>query len=63
VVKGFTPQGDVICNDPAFPTDETVGVTYRREELLRAWDHSRRTAYLLWPAGTELPPGALSFVP
>jgi len=63
VVKGFTPEGDVVCNDPAFPSDESVNVTYRRAELLRAWDHSNRSAYVLWPAGTELPAGALSFVP
>jgi Peptidase_C39 like family len=63
VVKGFTPEGDVVCNDPAFPSDETVNVTYRRAELLRAWDHSRRAAYVLWPSGTALPSGALTFVP
>ena len=63
VVKGFTSRGDVLCNDPAFSSDETVSVTYRRDELQRAWDHSRRTAYVLWPAGTDLPPGALAFVP
>ena len=63
VVTGFTPQGDVLCNDPAFPSDAAVSVTYRREELLRAWEHSRRAAYVLWPADTELPPGAFTFVP
>jgi hypothetical protein len=63
VVKGFTPEGDVICNDPAFPNDERVNVTYKRQELQRAWDHSRRSAYVLWPAGTALPAGALTFVP
>ncbi len=63
VVKGFTATGDVVCNDPAFPNDETVNVTYPREALLRAWDHSHRSAYLLWPAGTPLPAGALAFVP
>ncbi len=63
VVKGFTPQGDVVCNDPAFPSDETVSVTYRREELRRAWEHSLRSAYLLWPAELTLPPGALTLVP
>lgn len=63
VVKGFTPEGDVVCNDPAFSSDETVHVTYRRAELQRAWDHSRRSAYVLWPAGTALPSGALTFVP
>jgi Peptidase_C39 like family len=62
VVKGFTPEGDVICNDPAFPNDELVNVTYKRQELLRAWDHSRRSAYVLWPSGTTLPAGALTFV-
>ena len=63
VVKGFTPQGDVVCNETAFSSDEAVGVTYRRAELLRAWEHSRRSAYVLWPEGTPLPPGALSRVP
>jgi hypothetical protein len=63
VVKGFTPEGDVVCNYPAFPSDETVNVTYRRAELQRAWDHSRRSAYVLWPSGTALPSGALTFVP
>lgn len=63
VVKGFTPEGDVVCNDPAFPSDETVTVTYKRQELLRAWDHSRHSAYVLWPSGTSLPAGALTFVP
>ncbi|HZI02630.1 MAG TPA: peptidase C39 family protein, partial [Archangium sp.] len=55
VVKGFTPQGDVICNDPAFRGNEAVEVTYKREELWRAWRHSRGAAYVLWPSGTELP--------
>ena len=63
VVKGFTPEGDVVCNDPAFSSDAAVSVTYRREELRRAWDHSRRSAYVLWPTGTALPAGALSVVP
>ncbi len=63
VVKGFSPEGDVVCNDPAFSSDAAVNVTYRREELRRAWDHSRRSAYVLWPSGTALPTGALSWVP
>ncbi len=63
VVKGFTPEGDVICNDPAFPSDDKVEVTYRRDELWRVWRHSKGMAYVVWPAGTALPPGALSFVP
>lgn len=63
VVKGFSPQGDVVCNDPAFPSDDKVQVTYRRDELWRVWRHSKGMAYVLWPAGTSLPAGSLSFVP
>jgi hypothetical protein len=63
VVKGFTPQGDVVCNDPAFPSDDKVGVTYKRDELWQAWRHSSGAAYVLWPSGTALPPGSVSLVP
>jgi hypothetical protein len=63
VVKGFTAQGDVVCNDPAFPSDEKVGVTYKRDELWQAWRHSAGAAYVLWPAGTALPTGSVSLVP
>ncbi|MDC0712493.1 peptidase C39 family protein [Stigmatella sp. ncwal1] len=63
VVKGFTPQGDVVCNDPAFPSDEKVGVTYKRAELWQAWRHSGGAAYVLWPTGTALPSGSVSLVP
>jgi hypothetical protein len=63
VVKGFSPEGDVVCNDPAFSSDDTVEVTYRRDELWRAWRHSEGAVYLLWPAGNPLPTGALSVVP
>ncbi|MDY7230115.1 peptidase C39 family protein [Hyalangium rubrum] len=63
VVKGFSPQGDVVVNDPAFPSDDKVEMTYRRDELWRAWRHSGGAAYLFWPQGTSLPEGALSAVP
>ncbi|WP_224244962.1 peptidase C39 family protein [Hyalangium gracile] len=63
VVKGFSPQGDVVVNDPAFAADEQVEAIYKRDELWRAWRHSSGAVYLLWPAGTPLPEGALSPVP
>lgn len=63
VVKGFTPEGDVIVNDPAFPSDAEVETTYKRDELWRAWRHSEGAVYLLWPAGTSLPAGTVSPVP
>ena len=63
VVKGFSPQGDVVVNDPAFPSDDKVETTYKRDELWRAWRHSKGAIYLLWPVGTSLPEGALHTVP
>jgi hypothetical protein len=63
VVKGFSPQGDVVVNDPAFPSDDKVETTYKRDELWRAWRHSGGAVYLLWPAGSSLPEGALHTVP
>ncbi len=63
VVKGFTPEGDVVCNDPAFPSDDKVHVTYKRDELWRAWRHSKGAIYVMWPAGTPLPEGAVTPVP
>jgi hypothetical protein len=63
VVKGFSPQGDVVVNDPAFPSDDKVEATYKRDELWRAWRHSGGAVYLLWPTGTPLPEGAVNTVP
>jgi hypothetical protein len=63
VVKGFTPTGDVVANDPAFPSDDKVHVTYKRDELWRAWRHSKGAVYVMWPAGTALPAGAVAPVP
>jgi hypothetical protein len=55
VVRGFAANGDVVCNDPAFPSDAEVEVTYDRAELTKAWSHSAGTAYVLWPASDTLP--------
>ncbi|WP_224362810.1 peptidase C39 family protein [Hyalangium versicolor] len=63
VVKGFSPQGDVVVNDPAFSADDKVETTYKRDELWRAWRHSAGAVYLLWPTGTSLPEGAVNTVP
>jgi hypothetical protein len=63
VVRGFTAEGDVVCNDPAFPSDDKVHVVYTRDELWRAWRHSKGAIYVMWPAGTALPAGAVVPVP
>jgi len=55
VVRGFTTDGDVACNDPAAATDAKVPVTYKRAELEAAWSSSYRTTYLIWPATRALP--------
>jgi hypothetical protein len=55
VVKGFTPEGDVVCNDPASSSNEGTHVTYRRAELWKAWRHSRGAVYVVWPTGMPLP--------
>ncbi|MEU9886008.1 C39 family peptidase [Sphaerisporangium sp. NPDC051011] len=37
VVTGFTPEGDVIANDPAAPSDDTVKRTYPRAAFEHVW--------------------------
>jgi len=60
VVRGFTEQGDVVCNDPWFPKDGATQVTYLRDELEAAWSHSQRTTYVAYPESSKLPLDPLS---
>jgi Peptidase_C39 like family len=57
VVCGFTPT-TVVINDPGVRLERV-----RREipvvDFLRAWEASHRTAYLVWPANSALPPSPL----
>lgn len=39
VVRGFTEDGQIICNDPAAYTKERGQVIYDREQLRRAWSN------------------------
>ncbi|MGW4029859.1 peptidase C39 family protein [Streptomyces sp. NPDC004838] len=61
-VIGFTPDGDVIANDPAAPENEAVRRVYRRREWENVWLRTKRhnasgqvvsgtggVCYLLWP--------------
>ncbi|MFJ9817002.1 peptidase C39 family protein [Streptomyces sp. NPDC101151] len=41
-VIGFTPEGDVIANDPASPSDEAVRRVYRRREFENIWLRTKR---------------------
>ncbi|GHO43449.1 C39 family peptidase [Ktedonospora formicarum] len=50
VVKGFAANGDVITNDPAAATNETVQITYNRQAIQDVWlKYSSGTSYLIYP--------------
>ena len=51
VCTGFTPNGDLLVNDPATAVARlaTQPRVYRRENVLRAWAQSHHTVYLVYP--------------
>ena len=49
VVRGFTPQGDVIVNDPIAPKSGSVRLIYKRQQLAKIWLDSGGIAYLIRP--------------
>ncbi|MFJ2216383.1 peptidase C39 family protein [Streptomyces sp. NPDC101062] len=62
-VIGFTPEGDVIANDPASPSNPAVRRVYRRSEWETIWLRTKRynasgkvasgtggVCYVYWPA-------------
>lgn len=52
VLRGFTPTGDPVFNDPAYPSAARVRTVYRRAQLERLWlGHSSGIAYLIRPPG------------
>lgn len=59
VFTGFTENGDVVINDPwaRLEKGQRVRRVYLRENVRKAWSKSGRTVYLIYPVGTELPPG------
>jgi hypothetical protein len=60
VIVGFTPDGDVVCNDPAshlVASNDQVRVTYDRAEFENVWvPHSGGIVYVIRPSGRPLPP-------
>ena len=54
VVSGFTSTGDVRVHDPGVARERVVR-TFPRADFSRAWDHSSRTAYLVWPESMPVP--------
>ncbi|CAA9464131.1 MAG: hypothetical protein AVDCRST_MAG25-1283 [uncultured Rubrobacteraceae bacterium] len=59
VIRGFTPSGGVVVNDPAARDDWGVPRVYRRGEFSRAWlrndGSSGGIAYLVHPTGWAAP--------
>lgn len=56
VLVGFTPEGDVVVNDPAAVDLSTLRRTYRRHEFDEAWrSGSGRIVYVLHPPTVALP--------
>ncbi|HEX2864810.1 MAG TPA: C39 family peptidase, partial [Deinococcales bacterium] len=50
VVRGFAPNGDVIVNDPAAPSDLEVRRAYPRGAFERQWlGHSLGLVYVIEP--------------
>lgn len=54
VVTGFTDSGEVQVHDPGVRRERVVRVV-PRSAFSRAWNHSSRTAYLVWPRNSTLP--------
>jgi hypothetical protein len=61
VIRGFTPTGDVIANDPAsrlIPSNDAVENVFDRQQFANVWLPTSRSggiAYVIHPAGTPLP--------
>ncbi|SFK99884.1 C39 family peptidase [Brevibacillus centrosporus] len=56
VIRGFDKNGDVLTNDPAAPSDDTVSITYDRIQFENAWlNKSNGTVYLIYPTGWKIP--------
>jgi hypothetical protein len=57
VCIGFTPNGDVVINDPATRLEkgESVRRIYRRADVIHSWTKSHNAVYLVYPAGAKIP--------
>lgn len=53
VLVGFTKDGDPVFNDPARRAQ--VRYTYQRDNFEKAWLHSSRTVYLVYPEDAKVP--------
>lgn len=58
VVRGFDAEGNVLSNDPAFPSDAEVSTVYDRLQFERCWlGNSNGAVYLIHPPAWNVPQG------
>ncbi len=57
VCIGFTKDGDVVINDPASNPQKGQAVRhiYARQNVIRAWQASHNTVYLVYPETAQIP--------
>ena len=57
VCAGFTPEGDVVVNDPGVSVKkgEQVRRIYPRARVVKAWQKSKNTVYLVYPETAAVP--------
>jgi hypothetical protein len=57
VCIGFTPDGDVVINDPAtrFEKGEVVRRIYKRADVIHSWTKSHNAVYLVYPVSAKIP--------
>jgi hypothetical protein len=57
VCLGFTPDGDVIANDPSahLTRGEPIQRIYKRADVIHAWSKSHHAVYLIYPETVNIP--------
>lgn len=57
VCDGFTPNGDIVLNDPAHHPErgEACRRVFPRADFLRGWNRSKFLVYLIYPEGIRVP--------
>lgn len=57
VCVGFTPDGDVVVNDPGVSTkpEVTARKVYGRQHTIECWKKSKNAVYLVYPANMAVP--------
>lgn len=57
VCVGFTPEGDIVLNDPAHHPEkgEACRRVFPRTAFIKAWAKSQSAVYLIYPEGAKLP--------